>query len=327
MRDIIDAHGHFVPAGLANAVRADPLLSEAIAIIAGPGGREMLAMPGLDQLRPMPQELDSVIQSLAWLDDRGVDRQIVGPWADLFGYLLEPDEAARWCRMMNDLQLSELEGQERLIPLAILPLQDPEAAVAEVRRAAEAGFVGVTTGCRVGGVELDDERLGIVWRALADQGMPLVMHPSFHSSETRTSDLGLPNTIGRPHDTDVAVARLLLSGTLSRYRGVKLLLMHGGGSIPLLWGRLARNHAIMSGTVDPEESREAIWVDSVVYRPESLVFLINTLGADRVLLGSDYPFPIQDPHPRHVVERAGLDAHTQERILGGNARELFHLGQ
>jgi len=321
--EVVDAHGHFVPRGLMDAVRRAGRDLPSVEVVTTPSGAEALAMPGLDVVRPMPRVLDSVPHSLQWLDDHGIAWQAVGTWADLFGYELDATEGARWCRTVNELQLEELAGTDRLLPLAILPLQDTAVALAELDEAHAAGYEANTIGCRAGHRELDDPELDAVWAALAERGMAVVMHPSYHAGEARTSDLGLPNTVGRPHDTDVAVARLVLSGTLARHAGTRLLLMHGGGSIPLLWGRLERNHAITEGTTDPELARPALWVDTVVYRSDSLEFLVSALGGDRVLLGSDYPFPIHDPDPLRVVRESALDDDTRRAVLGGNAVTFF----
>jgi aminocarboxymuconate-semialdehyde decarboxylase len=320
----IDAHGHFVPAGLIAAAEAAASLPSINAVTLE-SGVKALAMPGLDVVRPMPGPLTSVTASHEWLESRHIGRQVVGTWADLLGYELPAAEGAYWCQLVNDLQLTELEGQDRLIPMAILPLQDPAASVAEIARAYDAGYRTVTIGCSAGARQLDDPELEQVWAELAQRGVGVVMHPMYHASEPHLSDLGLPNTVGRPHDTDIAVARLVLSGTLARHGGSKLLLMHGGGSIPLLWGRLERNHALTPGTYDPEASRSALWVDTVVYRPESLEFLVAQMGADRVMLGSDYPFPIQDPQPREVVAAASLDDAVRTKILQTNAEVFFGL--
>jgi len=325
MFEVIDAHGHFVPSGLHDAVRCDPLLRDAVTVTVLADGSEALRFPGIDWVRPMPRELNNPDMSLDWLDNKGIGRQIVGPWSDLFGYQLDSRAGERWCKVVNDLQIQELEHTARLIPLGILPLQSPTLAAAEVNRTADLGFKGVTIGCRVGELDLDDPQMDVVWATLAERGLPVVMHPAFHAHEARTSDLGLPNTIGRPHDTDIAVARLVLSGTLVRHPGSRLFLMHGGGSIPLLWGRLQRNHAISPETTDPELSIGRIWVDSVVYRPEAVKYLVETVGEDHVLLGSDYPFPIMDPEPREVVENSALSPAIKDKILGGNASTLFDL--
>ena len=325
MSDLIDAHGHFVPPELMTTVRTYGRQLGSVSVATLDDGVDALAMPGLDVLRPMPPALTSRDESLRWLDEQGIGHQIVGTWADLFGYQLPAREGAFWCRMVNELQLSSLAGEPRLIPMAILPLQDPVAAVAEVEWAHEAGYTTVTVGCAAADRELDSAELEVVWASLADRNMGVVMHPLYHAAEERVSDLGLPNTVGRPHDTDVAVSRLVLSGVLARHPDTKLLLVHGGGSIPLLWGRLQRNHAVTSGTYDPEDSRQCLWVDSVVYRTDSLEFLVASMGEDRVLLGSDYPFPIRDPEPIRALEKSSMDARVRRKISHDNAMAFFRL--
>lgn len=280
-------------------------------------------MPGLAVVRPMPDALTSVDVITSWMHERGIDRQIVGTWADLFGYALPASEGAHWCRLHNELQASELDAAEHLTGLAILPLQDTGATLDEIEAAYRMGYRAVTIGCDAGHRQLDDGDLAPVWAELAEREMPVVMHPTYRVASDHLADLGLPNTIGRPHDTDVAVARLVLSGVLGRHEGTRLVLMHGGGSIPLLWGRLERNHAVTAGTADPDAARDRLWVDSVVYRPEALEFLVCSLGEDRVLLGSDHPFPIRDPEPRRVVEHADLTGTARRKLLGANAARLF----
>jgi len=122
----------------------------------------------------------------------------------------------------------------------------------------------------------------------------------------------------------VTLARLLYAGVPARYPGAKLVVAHGGGALPYVLGRLVRNHLIdPGGTADPVESFARLHFDSVVFDPAVLEFLVAKAGPDRVMLGSDYPFPIGDLAPRSVVERAALpDAHRGQ-ILGGNAARLF----
>ena len=323
--DAIDVHGHFVPASLYSTIRANRRHLSSVLVETLDNGAEAVAMPGLDVLRPMPDPLTSLEESVRWLDEQRIGHQVVGTWADLFGYQLPVNEGAFWCHMVNELQLAALEGASRFTPLAILPLQDPRSAVAEIERAHAAGYSAVTIGCDAGDRQLDSPDLEAVWAALAEREMGVVMHPMYHAAEPRISDLGLPNTVGRPHDTDIAVSRLLLSGVLSRHPGTKLLLMHGGGSIPLLWGRLQRNHAVIEGVSDPELGRDCLWVDSVVYRSDSLEFLVAAMGEDRVMLGSDYPFPIRDPEPSRVVEKSTLTVETKRKIMHGNAASFFSL--
>jgi aminocarboxymuconate-semialdehyde decarboxylase len=144
------------------------------------------------------------------------------------------------------------------------------------------------------------------------------------SNAGRTTGYGLPNTVGRPHDTDIAVSRLMFSGLLRDNPGIRMLLVHGGASLPYLWGRILRNRDIGDPSwADPQQALESLYFDSVVYRGQALRFLVDFAGAGRVLLGSDYPFPIMDPDPLDVVRQAGLDSGALDGVCGHNARNLF----
>jgi aminocarboxymuconate-semialdehyde decarboxylase len=318
---VIDAHGHLVPPSLLSRIGAARRFLPDIEVVRHGDRLSALSMPGLDVIRPVIEGLTDPSFAEQWMNEHGIDGQVVATWADWFGYELDAAQGAYWTRLVNDLQMEELRS-ERFLPLAILPLQDTPAAIAEANRAHALGYRAVTIGCSAAGDELDNVRLEPVWEALAGLGLGVVMHPSYHAADERTSGLGLPNTVGRPHDTDIAVARLLFSGVLKRNPGTKLLLMHGGGSVPLLWGRLQRNAAI-AGVEDPDAGRQSLWLDTVVYRPDALRFLVNEFGSDRVLLGSDHPFPIRDPEPLAIVRNANLGQSVERQILSTNAQEFF----
>jgi aminocarboxymuconate-semialdehyde decarboxylase len=121
------------------------------------------------------------------------------------------------------------------------------------------------------------------------------------------------------------VARLLFAGHLTRFPGVKLLLSHAGGALPYALGRLKRNKAIHPEYADPDENFRKLYFDTVLFEPLALRFLVDLVGADRVMLGSDYPFGIGDLEPCGVVDRTQLTVAEREAILGGNAARIFHV--
>jgi aminocarboxymuconate-semialdehyde decarboxylase len=136
----------------------------------------------------------------------------------------------------------------------------------------------------------------------------------------------LINAVGRLTDTTIAVARLLFSGHLTRFPGVSLLLSHAGGALPYALGRLKRNHAIHPGEyADPAAGFARLYFDTVLFEPRALRFLCDTVGADRVMLGSDYPFGIGDPDPCRLIDETPLTAAERAAILGGNAARIFHV--
>ena len=155
------------------------------------------------------------------------------------------------------------------------------------------------------GGNLDDPSLDPFWQAASSLGAAIYLHPMFLCGEPRLADYDLVNAIGRLADTSIAVSRLLFSGHLLKFPGMKFVLSHGGAALPFALGRLARNHQISQGKyADPRKGFEAMYFDSCVFDSDALEYLARKAGAERVMLGSDMPFPIGDPAPTRVVEGA-----------------------
>ncbi|MDH4191902.1 MAG: amidohydrolase, partial [Betaproteobacteria bacterium] len=254
--------------------------------------------------------------------------QLVGGWLDSFGYELPAAEGLAWSRHINLCMREALAEETRFTPLATVPLQDGKLAAAVLGEAMEAGFGGIMIGTLpkgLGGV-LDDPALDPFWEQASRLGAGVFLHPMFLCGEPRLADYDLVNAIGRVADTSIAVARLLFSGHLQRFPGVKLVLSHGGAALPFVLGRLARNFAISQGKyADPRKGFEALYFDSVVFDRDAFEFLAAKAGAERIMLGSDMPFPIGDPAPTKLIESAGLDDDARGRILGGTAQSVFRL--
>ncbi len=261
-----------------------------------------------------------------WLDGQGIDVHVVGVWSDLFGYTLPADEAASWSRFINESTLEALQGADRFLPLATVPIQSGRHAVEELEAAQRMGYRGLTIGTFAPGVDLDHPDLDGLWETAAGLGMPVVLHPLYLYGEPRLQRYDLPNAIGRLNDTTIAVSRLLYAGVLAKYPGLQMIVAHGGGGVPYALGRLFRNYDLHRDEMaDPRDGFSKLYFDSVVYDAAPLRYLVDLAGADHVVLGSDYPFPVMDPHPREVVQQAGFDQPTTDAILGGNACRLFHL--
>ena len=281
------------------------------------------------QLPPPPADLLDIDASVGRLDNQGITSAVVAPWLDFVGYGLPAGEGASWARFLNEQMLDLHRGQPRLIPMATVPLQDGELAAKEVEAARDMGFAGVAIGTAAGERELDDPALVSFWETAAASSMPVFLHPMFHKADRRINDafaFGLANSVGRIVDTTIAVSRLLFSGTLARLKGIKLLVAHGGASIPYILGRLGRTHEIAPDvTTDPREGFDRLYFDTVLFDAAALRFLIQVAGRERVLLGSDYPFANRDPDPRRVVVEALDHEGDVEAVLGANAAELFNV--
>lgn len=315
---VIDAHAHYLPEAI-GAAAAEGRLTGILEAERESGGYRFRFV-GERPLRGMPTvallDLDERIQ---WMDARSIDRQVVGPWPDLFGYELDADKAETWCRFANEAMLESLDDQRRLIPLATLPMQAPHAAAEMLVEARKEGFAGAMIQTRIGEVDLDDASFEPVWSAAAESSMPIFIHPEFLADEPRVADMGLTNAVGRGIDTTISGARLLYSGVPQRHPGLKLVLSHGGGALPYIAGRLRRNHELRDDTFDPKEGFELLYFDSVVFDTHAFRLLCAMAGPGHLLCGSDYPFPMGDLDPAKVIRESDLGAHDLEDILGANA--------
>ncbi len=324
---IIDIHAHFLPQLLYQRFDAQAAKFPGVQLLRGDKGMR-LQFPGGEPTRPISPKLSDLADRRAWMDKNGIDHQLVGGWLDSFGYELVASEGLAWSRFINDCMREALAGETRFTPLATVPLQDGKLAAEVLGEAMEAGFGGVMIGTLpkgLGGV-LDDPQLDPFWELASKLQAGVFLHPMFLCGEPRLADYDLVNAIGRVADTSIAVARLLFSGHLLKYPGMKLVISHGGAALPLVLGRLARNFTIAQGKyADPRKGFEALYFDSVVFDADALRFLAGKAGAARIMLGSDMPFPIGDMEPCKVVHAAGLGESERAGILGGNARGVFRI--
>jgi aminocarboxymuconate-semialdehyde decarboxylase len=288
-----------------------------------------MQFPGTEPTRPISPKLSDLDDRRAWMDKNGIDHQLIGGWLDIFGYELPAPEALAWSRLINDCMWDELRSEPRFTPLGTVPLQDGKLAAEILSEAMDRGFAGVMVGTLPKGEHggnLDDPSLDPFWQAAAKLGAAVVMHPMFVCGEPRLADYDLVNAIGRLVDSTIAVSRLLFSGHLLKHTGMKFLLCHGGAALPFGLGRLARSHTAQAGKVaDPRKGFATMYFDSCVFDTDSLEYLIQKAGVERVMMGSDAPFPIGDPEPLKIFNGAKLNAAQKEMILSETAQKVFRL--
>jgi len=322
---IIDTHAHFTPqtalAALKNKIGQFPNVE-----LLHQDDSYQLVFTGLAPTRPLSPKLRDTEMRLSWMDEQSIDAQIVGGWLDSFGYELPGEEGEAWSRFLNEFQMSGTDGLDRLTPLATVPLQDGKRAAKVLEEALGAGFKGVMIGTQPHGStgNLDDPDLDPFWEAADGLGATVYLHPMFGCGDPRLLDYDMINAVGRGTDTTTAVARMLFTGHFLKYPKMNFILSHGGGGIPYMLGRLARNHEIHPGKyADPVEGFNKLYFDSVLFAPSALDYLCSCCGHDKVMLGSDYPFPIGDGEPTKVVEAANMTAEQKQMILGDTAARLF----
>jgi predicted TIM-barrel fold metal-dependent hydrolase len=328
-RPVIDAHGHLlVPE--ANAL-ADGHPGEAADAAAERASfTEASIAANQAQIRRVWPQLTDAGRRLADLDAIGVDAQIVGPMP-MHRYWAEPELAVKLTTVINEAVAAHCaQGQGRLHGLGTLPLQHPAIAVRELERAVvELGLKGVSVSTNVDGRELADPLFDPVWAAADDLGAVVFIHPWGCSLGPRLGAHFLGNTFGQPAETALALSHLIFGGALDRHPGLRLLAAHGGGFLPTYIGR--SDHAWAErpdahGCAQPPSAYlRRIWYDALVYSPQALRHLVEVVGSDKVMLGTDYPFDMGVTDPVERAAAAGLPAADLTAILSGNAAALFRI--
>lgn len=267
------------------------------------------------------------------METMGVDVQAIALAPPQYFYWLDAEVAPKVAAMQNDAIAEIAAGEpDRFRGIGTLPLAHPGAAVAEAERLqAELGLRGVEIGTDVVGNDLDDPALEDVWEALAALGIVVILHPAGFTEGRRLTDYYLVNVIGLPLSSTLAVTRLILSGVFERHPGLRMVVVHGGGYLPFYSARTDhafRHRPEMRKHIDrlPSEYLRNLWFDSTVFDPALLERLVREYGADRVLMGTDYPFDMGQGNPVDFVESAQLTETERDMILGGNANRLFGFG-
>jgi aminocarboxymuconate-semialdehyde decarboxylase len=324
---IIDCHAHLVPPALLEAIRADQASFPSIKVIEE-GGSLGFAFAGNKPTRPVSKPLSDIAARLQWLDTNKIERQVVGGWLDMFGYEIGAEEGVRWSRLINSHLAKTAKEQPRFIPLATVPLQDGARAAEVLKEVHTQGFRGVMIGTQPkgrGGV-LDDPSLLPFWQAADSLGSIVFIHPVFESGDDRVHDYGMANAVGRITDTLIAMSRLIYAGHVTRFSNVKIVAGIGGAALPYVIGRLRRNYSLDKDKLgDPDAALAAMYYDTIVQDTRALRYLGDVVGPERIMMGSDMPFPIGDLAPLKIVEETSFTEAERASINGGLAKKLFGL--
>ena len=322
---IIDTHAHLLPQSTLEALRNLAKDFPSVELIEK-DEKFQLAFAGGKPTRPIMPKLRLFDPRQQFMAGTGIDLQLPGGWLDSFGYEIPAEEGVDWSRFLNEGMLADCRDRDGVIPLATVPLQSGKLAAQVLREAIKAGMPGAMIGTQPKGGHgnLDDPDLDPFWEMAAELRVPIIIHPMFGSGDARLDDMQMMNAVGRVTDVSIAISRMLFTGHLTRFDGLVVVASTGGGALPYMLGRLERNHkAFPDQVVDPVEQFHKLYFDSIVFQPDVLRFLTAKVGLERVMLGSDYPFPIGDQDPRKVIETAGYSEAEVEAMLTGNARRMF----
>lgn len=328
---IYDVHAHCIPRSFVDWLerRGEEV---GAALVATERGRAV-RFQGRVQTNELRDDLGDLDRRTSELDRMGIDVQVLSGWIDLTGYELPAAVAIEYSNAHNETLAAEAaRAPDRYRALGTVPLQDPDSAVAVLERAVtELDMRGVEIATTVDGrYPTSWEGLDDFWSAAVDLGAFVLLHPMRPLQGVDLDDFFMENMVGRPAESTISLAGLIFTGVLERFPGLRLCVVHGGGFAPFQIGRLdqgyRRKPALVGRNISkaPSEYLKQVYVDTVVHDPAVLRYLVGYMGADRVMLGTDYPFEMGDSDPVRFVESVpGVDAEAVAAITGGNAAHIF----
>jgi len=327
----VDLHNHFFPERWPDwdaKFGGEPWPS-----IRHDGGGKATIMLGEREFRRIDERCWNVARRIEDLDRDGIDLQVISATPVLFAYGRPPAQALEVAKFYNDAALEMCaKSGGRLAALCQVPLQDPDRACKELTRCMRAGHRGVQIGNHVGPKDLDDEGLVAFLQHCAAEGASVLVHPWDMLGGERTKRFMMAWTVSMPAETQLSLVAMILGGAFDRLpRSLKLCFAHGGGSFAFLLGRLENawhHHPAVKGVSQhpPSHYCDRFYLDTAVFSADSLALLVKTVGEDRVVLGSDYPFPLGEQQVGRLVRESAFLTEAQRRkLLGENALDFLGL--
>jgi len=325
----IDIHNHVLPTEILQAIEAAP----------GTFGTELIGSGANRQLQrgkfawPLEPEFYDADAKVEVMERKRVHVSVLSTAPQGFFYWLDPETGARAARLINDgIANMVAKRPDRLRGLMTLPMQDPDAAVAEMERAVKFGFKGIELGTTVEHMQLANARFRPVLRRAQELGLFVFAHPYWIDHKGSLDDYYLNNLIGNPLMTAVMVGHLMFSGVFDELPDLKWVLAHGGGHLPYQIGRFVHGYQVRDepkskGAKRPDTYMRQIYFDALIHNPKALRFLIDLVGAEHIMIGTDSPFDMGDFNPVDKVEAVtGFTGAERDRICAGTATLLLGEG-
>ena len=282
------------------------------------------------------------IQSNCWdpevrikdCNNTNVDIQVLSTVPVMFSYWAKPEDTLELSKLLNDHIASIVNDYPgRFIGLGTLPMQSPELAIKELERCVkELKFAGVEIGSHVNEWNLDSENIFPVFQAAEEIGASIFVHPWEMAGREKMPKYWLPWLVGMPAETSLAICSMIFGGVFEKLKKLKVCFAHGGGSFPFTIGRIEHGFNVrpdlvaVNNKVNPKKYLGKFYLDSLVHDEKALKFLAELIGKDKIVLGSDYPFPLGEHHPGKLIESMSeLDDGSKEKFLWKNAKEFLSI--
>jgi len=261
-------------------------------------------------------------------DQHHVDVQVLSTVPVMFSYWAEAKDTLEIARFLND-HIAEIVSRypRRFAGLGTLPMQDQKLSIKELERCKEIGLKGIQIGSHINNWNLDAPELFPIFEAFQDLDMALFIHPWWWMGKEKMPKYWLTWLVGMPAETSLAICSMIFGGVFERLPKLRVAFAHGGGGFPSSIGRIEHGFKVrpdlcaVDNDVNPREYLGKFYLDSLVHDPKMLDYIIELIGADKVALGTDYPFPLGESEPGKLIESMPYDNKTKERLLSGTALE------